>query len=76
MYNVYIYIVYLYIYIHISAHKWLVFTLREKWPCLFFCLWTEYLCISPYSVQMLENTNQKNSESGHFSLRRDGRNIM
>ena len=32
-------------------------------------LWIEYLCISLYSVRMLENTNQKNSESGHFSRR-------
>ena len=25
------------------------------------------LCISPYSVRMRENTEQKNSEYGHFS---------
>ena len=28
----------------------------------------EILRISPYSVQMQENTDQKNSECGHFSL--------
>ena len=34
---------------------------------IFSCIWTEYreiLCISPYSVQMLENMNQKNFEYG------------
>ena len=49
--------------------------LREKCPYLelfwstFSCVRTEYgeiLCISPYSVQMLENTDQNNSEYGHF----------
>ena len=32
-------------------------------------IWTEYeeiLRISPYSVRMRENTEQKNSEYGHF----------
>ena len=27
----------------------------------------EILCISPYSLQMRENTDQKNTEYGHFS---------
>ena len=42
-------------------------TLREK------CLYSEWvvffsiLRISPYSMQMRENTDQKNSEYGHFS---------
>ena len=47
-----------------------VFALHEKcpyseffWP-VFFRIWTEY---SPYSVRMRENTDQKNSEYGHFS---------
>ena len=53
------------------------YTLREKCPYLeFFCsvfspIRTEYgetLCISPYSVRMWENTDQKNSEYGLFSL--------
>ena len=37
---------------------------------VFSCIWTEYieiLRISPYSVQMWENTYQKNSVFGHFS---------
>ena len=50
-------------------------SLRQKCPCLEFFwpafsrIWTDYgeiLCISPYSVRMLENTNQKNYEHGHF----------
>ena len=39
------------------------------WPA-FSRIWTEYeeiRSISPYSVQMRENTDQKNSEYGHFS---------
>ena len=52
------------------------FTLREKCSSLEFFwfvfsrIWTEYgkiLLISPYSVQMRENTDQKNSEYRHFS---------
>ena len=50
-------------------------TLREK--CLYSellwsvrsCIWTEYeeiFRISPYSVRMRENTDQNNSEYGHF----------
>ena len=51
-------------------------TLREKCPyseflwSLFSSIRTEYgdiLCISPYSVRMRENTDQKNSEYEHFS---------
>ena len=37
---------------------------------VFSCIWTEYgktRAISPYSVKMKENTEQKNSEYGHFS---------
>ena len=30
-------------------------------------IWTEILRFSPYSVRMRENTDQKNSEYGHFS---------
>ena len=50
--------------------------LREKCPyseffwCVFSRIWTEYrkiLRISPYSVQMRENTAQKNSKNRHFS---------
>ena len=36
---------------------------------LFSRIWTEYeeiVCISPYSVRMWENTDQNNSEYGHF----------
>ena len=36
---------------------------------VFFRIWTEYfviLRISPYSVRMRENADQKNSEYGHF----------
>ena len=49
--------------------------MREKCPylelfwSLFSCIRIEYgeiLRISPYSVQMRENTDQKNSEYGHF----------
>ena len=49
--------------------------MNEKCPyseffwCLFSCIGTEYggiLRISPYSVQMWENTDQKYSEYGHF----------
>ena len=51
-------------------------TLPEKSPYLEFLwsvfsfIWTEYgeiRSISPYSVRMRENTDQKNSEYGHFS---------
>ena len=51
-------------------------TLREKCPhsgffwSVFSCLRTEYgemRSISPYSVRIRENTDQKNSEYGHFS---------
>ena len=50
--------------------------LCEKYPYseyfwyVFSRIWTEYgeiLRISPHSVQMRENTDQKNSEYGHFS---------
>ena len=51
------------------------FILREKvsylellWS-IFSIIWTEYgdiWSISPYSVQMRENTDQNNSEYGHF----------
>ena len=51
-------------------------TLREKCPysgffwSVFSCLRTEYgemRSISPYSVRIRENADQKNSEYGHFS---------
>ena len=42
------------------------------WP-VFSRIRTDYLCISPYSVRMRENTDQNNSECGHFS-RSDGKN--
>ena len=48
-------------------------TLREKCPyskffwSVFSRIWTEYGEILPYSVQMRENKDQKNSEYGHFS---------
>ena len=52
-------------------------TPREKCPYLVF-FWSvfsgistkyrEILCISPYSLQMRENTDQKNTEYGHFSI--------
>ena len=50
-------------------------TMREKYPCsglfwfIFFHIWTEYgeiLPISPYSVQLQENTEENNCEYGHF----------
>ena len=50
-------------------------TLREKcsyslsFSGLYFSAFglnTEMLCISPYSVRMRENNDQKNSEYGHF----------
>ena len=50
-------------------------TLCEKWPyselfwSVFSRIRTEYgeiLRICPYSVRMRENTDQKNSEYGHF----------
>ena len=51
--------------------KW---TLRKKcsyseffWS-VFFPIWTEYLRISPYSVRMREDTDQKNSEYGTFYI--------
>ena len=65
-----------------TDNKWILivksfdtFALCEKCPCLeFFCsvffrIWTEYgqiPRISPYSVQMWENTGQKNSKYRHF----------
>ena len=51
-------------------------TLRKKYPytelfwSVFFRIWTEYgkvRIILPYSVRMRENTEQNNSEYGHFS---------
>ena len=54
----------------------LLLTLCEKCPyselfwSVFSHIWTEYgeiHHISPFSVRMRENTNQKNSEYGHFS---------
>ena len=42
----------------------------ELFWSVFSRIWTEYreiLRISPYSVRMRENADQKNSESGHFS---------
>ena len=55
----------------------LTYALCEKYPHSE-CLWsvfsrirTEYgeiLRNSPYSVQLWENTDQKNSDCGHFSL--------
>ena len=42
----------------------------ESFWSIFSRIRTEYgeiLCISPYSVRMQENTDQKNSEYGHFS---------
>ena len=53
-------------------------TLRENFPyseffwSAFSRIRTEYVdirSISPYSVRMRENTDQKNSEEGHFSRR-------
>ena len=44
--------------------------ISEIFWSVFSCIWTEYgemLRISPYSVQMRENTDQKNSEYEHFS---------
>ena len=57
-------------------NKDLYTTLREKCPyseffwLVFSRIWNEYghiLRISPYSARTRENTNQKNSEYGHFS---------
>ena len=59
---------------HVSFHQHL--SLRKNSSCLelfwsvFSCSQTEYgeiLRISPYLVQMPENTDQDNSEYGHFS---------
>ena len=65
-----------------SLSYWLYFcistirSLREKCPysgffwSVFSRIWTKYgdiRSISPYSVQMRENTDQKNPEYGHFS---------
>ena len=61
-------------------------TLRKKCPCselfwsVFPRIWTEYgeiWSISPYSVRIRENTDQNNSEHGHFSrsVSRGGLNL-
>ena len=49
-------------------------SLREKYPyaeffwSIFSCIWTEFLDLFIlYSVQVRENTDQKNSVYGHFS---------
>ena len=44
-------------------------TLRKKYPYweLFWSVCSQIRCISPYSVQMRENTDQNNPEYGHFS---------
>ena len=62
-------------YIFFPALLYSTYTLHEKcpyseffWP-VFSYTRTEYgeiRSISPYSVQMRENTDQKNSEYGHF----------
>ena len=49
------------------------YTLRESCPyseifwSVFSHIRTEYRPVSPYSVRMQENTDQKNSKYGHFS---------
>ena len=57
------------------GHKYQTIPLREKCPYSEFSwsvlsrIWNEYgeiLRISPYSVQMWKNTDQKNSEYEHF----------
>ena len=61
-----------------AVFLWLLrkFSLREKWPysesfwSVFSRIWAEYgetPLISPYSVQMWKNTDQKNSEYEKFS---------
>ena len=54
---------------HQTLKGWItqLLTLREKCPYSGFFLVCILLRISPYSVQMRENTDQKNSEHGHFS---------
>ena len=39
----------------------------RTFPDPYFPAFEEILCISPYSIQMRENTEQKNSEYRHFS---------
>ena len=66
----------LFVHFGLCSRTKLRLTLREK--CLyseffwsvFSRIWTEYgemQSISPYSVQMWKNTDQKNSEFGHFA---------
>ena len=59
----------------LNDREWSLFALREKRPyseffwSVFSRIRTEYgeiLRIFPYSVQMWENTDEKNSEYGHF----------
>ena len=62
---------------HSILHIWqgseytseLIFTLRKKYPYLefFWSVFSRDTLISPYSVRMRENGDQKNSEYGHFS---------
>ena len=52
----------------LPAHKKCPFS--ELFWSVFSHIWTEYaeiLRTSPYSVRMRENTDQNNSEYGHFS---------
>ena len=51
---------------------------REKFWSAFFHIWTEYgeiLRISPYSVRMRENTDQNNSEYGHFGWEKSEKSL-
>ena len=64
------------VYIFSEVQRYLNPSLRKKCPyseffwSVFSRIWTEYgeiRSISPYSVRMRENTDQNNSEYGHFS---------
>ena len=54
----------------VSVLGFSAYSVRVFWS-VFFRIRTEYkdvLCKSPYSVQMQEDVDQKNSEYGHFLL--------
>ena len=53
-----------------KSHSVKIFRIRSFFWSVFSRIRTEYgeiLRISPYSVRMKENTDQKNLEYGHFS---------
>ena len=67
--SIYLFVVKTYQKWSVSHHKMLLSKVHEKCPYseFFWPVSSRMRSISPYSVQMRKNMNQKNSEYGHFS---------